>query len=150
MGTVIGGHVARNRRASPEWRKSAAVILLVVASIAGCAGPMPIGSPTARPASDSPPTPTPGPGDPLPNREPAIARAIAVAEIVGPFAVTEAIRGTLAALDPFARNDISDPPPSEWPGSTEVWRVTLQGPTGSTSIVLTGQGDLVGSITQGH
>ena len=96
-----------------------------------------------------PPTPTPGAGDPLPDNEAAIARAVSAADIGGPLVPEEVLHGTYAALDPEAHNFLG-PAPVAWPGSTEVWRVTLVGPHGSETIVLSMTGDLMGRVTQGN
>jgi hypothetical protein len=96
-----------------------------------------------------PPTRTPGPGDPLPDVDAAIARAVSVADIGGPLVAEEVLHGAYAALDPEAHNFLG-PAPAAWPGTTEVWRVTLVGPHGSETIVLSMTGDLIGAVTQGN
>jgi hypothetical protein len=78
-----------------------------------------------------------------------VARAGTVADIGGPFSVEEAIQGTYWDLDPESHNSLG-PPQSRWPPGTEVWRITLVGPNGRESIVLSMHGDLIGAVTQGN
>ena len=120
-------------------RLVASALIALAAILASCG--------STAPTSASP-TPTPGPGDPLPDNEAAIARATSIAEIRGPLVPEEVLLGTYAALDPEAHNFLGPPPPA-WPATTEVWRVTLVGPHGSETIVLSMNGDLIGAITQG-
>ncbi|HEX5822868.1 MAG TPA: hypothetical protein VFY18_00285 [Candidatus Limnocylindrales bacterium] len=129
-------------------RAGAALVLAVTAFVASACGAL---APSVASVPTATGTPTPGPGDRLPDREAAIARAISVAEIGGPFVVDEGIRGTFADLDVMAHNNVLGPPENPLPGSTMVWRVTLHGPNGSESIILgVADGARIGAISQGH
>ena len=122
-------------------------LVLFAVALWACASSVP----SVEPSSVSAATPTPGPGDPLPEREAAIARAISLAEIGGPFVVAEGIQGSYADLDVESHNNVSGPPVKLSPASTRVWRVTLRGPNGSESMILAAaDGGLIGAVTQGH
>ena len=125
-----------------SWAAGHMTFLGLAFVLASCGWIAPVSPPPA-------PTPTPAAGEQLPDNEAAIERAISVADIGGPFVAEEVLHGTYAALDPEAHNYLG-PAPVAWPGSTEVWRVTLVGPHGSETIVLSMAGDLIGAVTQGN
>jgi len=70
----------------------------------------------------------------LRDREAAIARAISVAEIGGPFRVEGAVNGPHEMLDPESRDNVLD----------------LTGPNGHESVVLSADGVVVGWLVQGQ
>ena len=121
--------------------------MLVAVALAACASP----APRIESSNVAAATPTSGPGDPLSDREAAIARAISVAEIGGPFTVEEGIEGSYAELDVEAHNNVLGPPANLPPATTRVWRISLRGPNGSQSMILAAaDGSLIGAVTQGH
>ena len=109
--------------------------------LVGCAGPAPTPFPAAA-------------GLPIVDAEAATAAAKRLAEIAGPVEAVEAVSGRHDALDPFAHNNPGDPAEAAREQALAgrfVWRVTMNGPTGTETIVIDAEtGESLGAVVQGQ
>lgn len=115
--------------------------------------PIAIGCATTRPQPSGDSAPSATPGIPILEPDVAVATAASLAEIQGPLAVTEAVSGTFAALDPSSHNDPGDLAEADRIralASRAVWRVGFTGPDGTETLLVDAEtGELLAAVTQG-
>lgn len=116
--------------------------MAAVALVAACQGP--VG--TTFPSSESPVVA-------VPNADGASVVAVRLASIRGPFNIGEIKRGTYADLWRGSTNDALGASAADAAATAQlvVWRVDLQGPTGSEEVYVDeATGALVDSIVEGQ